>query len=229
MSQNTIYDGQFRRNVLIVGNTGYRKNYYGLNLAINNIFWKNVKAECISYIQLSKTREADIKSCFYCGLLFHYPQEHKKTDCLIVMDILSDLADHSNNFASFLIIARKYEYHCNCIFHISLAEKEIWRKITSQMNIFCIFSASVPLQTVGKILQANDVRTTAKYLPARSLWINKLFIELANRNEKICHKIDCSSVNRNGPGKFRTKAENPEKQVCYFDTQNGDQLLYFCK
>ena len=46
--------------------------------------------------------------------------------------------------------------------------------------------------------------TLMKYLPATSLWINKLFIELANNSENACLMIDCSGVNKNGPGMFRT-------------------------
>ena len=53
----------------------------------------------------------------------------------------------------------------------------------------------------------------------------KLFIELANRNEKICLTIDCSGVNVNGPGRFRTKADNPAQHVCYFNMPNTDQLF----
>ena len=52
------------------------------------------------------------------------------------------------------------------------------------MNVFNILRSSDLYQTVGRLQQSNDVRTTTKYLPARSLWINKLFIELANDNEK---------------------------------------------
>ena len=35
MLQNVIYDGQFRRNVLIAGKTGCRKTYFKLKLAVN--------------------------------------------------------------------------------------------------------------------------------------------------------------------------------------------------
>ena len=38
--------------------------------------------------------------------------------------------------------------------------------------------------TVTRLRQSNVVRTTTKCLLARSLWISKLFIELANDNEK---------------------------------------------
>ena len=98
-------------------------------------------------------------------------------------------------------------------------------KIISQTNIFSIFPSSVPYQTKARLLQSNVVRTTTKYLPARYLWINKLFIELTNDIEKTCLTIDCSGVNGNGPGRFRTEANNPDKQVCYFNGQNIDQTF----
>ena len=39
--------------------------------------------------------------------------------------------------------------------------------------------------------------------------------------------IDCSGVNKNGPGRFRTKANNPDKQFCCFNRQNDDQMFNF--
>ena len=122
-----------------------------------------------------------------------------------------------------MTVTRKFGYHCVYIFHIILPEKEIWRKIISRRNIFNIFPALVPFQTVARLLQANVVRTTTKYLPARALWINKLFIALANENEKTCLTVDCSRINTNGPGRFRTKAN--EKQVYYFNAVNNDQIF----
>ena len=34
--------------------------------------------------------------------------------------------------------------------------------------------------------------------------------------------IDCGYINKNGPGRYRSSAENPEKQVCYFNKPNDD-------
>ena len=34
--------------------------------------------------------------------------------------------------------------------------------------------------------------------------------------------IDCGYINKNGPGSYRSSAENPEKQVCYFNKPNDD-------
>ena len=34
--------------------------------------------------------------------------------------------------------------------------------------------------------------------------------------------IDCGYINKNGPGRYRSSADNPEKQVCYFNKPNND-------
>ena len=66
--------------------------------------------------------------------------------------------------------------------------------------------------------------TTTKYVPVRSMWINRLFIDLTNQDERNCLTIDCSGINKNGPGRYRTRADNPEKQVCYFNEPRNDQV-----
>ena len=55
------------------------------------------------------------------------------------------------------------------------------------------------------------------------MWINRVFINLANQDERNCLTIDCSRTNKNGPGRYRTKADNPEQQVCYFNEPQNDQ------
>ena len=56
-------------------------------------------------------------------------------------------------------------------------------------------------------------------MPVCSLWINRLFIDLANPDERNCLTIDCSRINKNG-----ARADNPEKQVCYFNETRNDQI-----
>ena len=77
--------------------------------------------------------------------------EKTNRDRLIVMDYVSGLADESKKFASFLKMARKFNYTCVYIFHTIYLEKSIWRTILSQTNIFNIFPASVSLASVQKI------------------------------------------------------------------------------
>ena len=39
-----------------------------------------------------------------------------------------------------------------------------------------------------------------------------------------CLTIDCSGVKKTGPGRYRTQAADPEKQVCYFNKPCDDEL-----
>ena len=145
---------------------------------------------------------------------------------LIVMDDISGLADLSTKFANFLIVARKFGYHCLYIFHAIHPEKTIWRTILSQTNLLIIFPASVPLSTVKKVLEANSIRNSNKYIPVNSLWVTKLFIRLANEDsEKTCLTIDCSGFNPNGPGRFRTDASNALTRTCFLYKADQDSLF----
>ena len=150
--------------------------------------------------------------------------EKSVRDRLIVFDDVSGLADTSKKFVSFLTVARKYSYNCVYIFHTIYPEKSNWRTILSQTNIFNIFPASVSLNMVRKILEGVCIRKTSNYIPHASLWISRLLIELANRNDKVCLTLDCSNTNRDGPGRFRSEADNPDKQLCYFNSANDEQV-----
>ena len=113
-----------------------------------------------------------------------------------------------------MTVSRKFSYYCIYVFHVIVPESQIWQKIISQTNIFNIFPASVPHNTVAKIIQSNCILQSKKYVPARSLWLNRVFTDLANSHDKHCLTIDCGCINKNGPGRYRSSAENPEKQVC---------------
>ena len=150
--------------------------------------------------------------------------EIKKMDRLIVLDDVSGVADLSKKFTNFLTVSRKYGYNCVYVFHVIIPSNQIWQKIISQTNIFNIFPASVPFNSVSKILQANCISRTKGYIPIRQLWLNRLFTELANSHEKNYLTIDCGYINQNGPGRFRTQAENSETQVCYFAKPNDGKF-----
>ena len=150
--------------------------------------------------------------------------ETKNRDRLIVFDDVSGLADNSNKFANFLTVARKCKYNCVYIFHTIYPEKATWKTILSQTNIFNIFPASVSLSSVRRILDGSCVRKSSKYIPRSQLWINRLFIELANKSQKVCLTLDCSNTNRDGPSRFRSNADNPDKQVCYFNSPTDEQV-----
>ena len=77
--------------------------------------------------------------------------EKATRDRRIVMDDVSGLADESKKFASFLTVARKFNYTCVYIFHIIYPENTIWRTILPQTSIFNIFLASVSLSHARRI------------------------------------------------------------------------------
>ena len=128
------------------------------NLAVNIFFGKIVKTELVSSIQLSKSREAEIRSSFSYDVSFHYPQtleafgdlveefklksiddtdssinannygEKKKIDHLIVMDNVSGLADCSNIFASFLTVTRNLAIIAFIYFILFCQKRKFGRK-----------------------------------------------------------------------------------------------------
>ena len=152
--------------------------------------------------------------------------EKKILNNLIVMDDVSGLADNSkSNFADFLTVSRKYRYNVIYAFHNIKTNKEVWSKIISQTTIFNIFPKSTPVTSVFRILQDNCSRKQLKYIPTRNLWIFRLYSDFANSNERFCLTICSDNTNKNGPGKYRTEAENPEKQVCYYGDSKDDQLF----
>ena len=77
-----------------------------------------------------------------------------------------------------------------------MRKNQIWKKILSQTNIFNIFPSTVPYKTIAKILQSSCRQTTKKFVPARSVWLNRVFCNLANTDEQHCLKIDCSGVSK---------------------------------
>ena len=78
-----FFDQQFRGNVLIVGRTNCGKTYFFQMLAIND-FWGDLKkTEWVSYIKLSKIREAQLQSCFKCDVEFHCPKTTNELEKII--------------------------------------------------------------------------------------------------------------------------------------------------
>ena len=106
-------------------------------------------------------------------------------------------------------------------FNLIVPSSQIWQKTISQTNIFNIFPVSVPYNTVTKIIQSNCILHSKKYVPARSLWLSRVFTDLSNSQEKLCLTIDFG-YNKNEPGRYSSSADNPDKQVCYFNKPNDD-------
>ena len=80
---------------------------------------------------------------------------------------------------------------------------------------------TVPLLIFFKVIADKQQQ---KYLPAHSMWLNRVLSDLANTDEQHCLTIDCSGVNKNSPGRYRTEADDPEKQVCSFNKSRNDEL-----
>ena len=144
----------------------------------------------------------------------------KKIDKLIVMDNVSVLADKSNDFSNFLTPSRKFGYICLYIFHIIYTTKFIWQMILSQTKIFNIFPPSIQLGNMLKILTNNCNRETVRYIPARDLWIIRLYFSLSNESKYLC--IDCRKA---GPTKYRTNANSYFEQFFYFGRNKKDRLF----
>ena len=78
--------------------------------------------------------------------------------------------------------------------------------------------------TIAKILQSNCRQITKKYVPTRSMWLNRVFSDLADTDERHCLTTDCSGLNKHCPGTYRIQADDTEKQVCYFNKLRDDEL-----
>ena len=74
---------------------------------------------------------------------------------------------------------------------------------------------------------SNCTTQTKKDVPVRSLWLNRVFTDLVNSDEKHCLSIDCDYKNKNGPGRYRSSTDNPDEQVCYFNKPNDDEYYIF--
>ena len=79
----TVYDGQFRGNVLVAGKAGCEKNTFIEKLGINNFFWNLVKTEWISGIDIDEKREAEIQSCFSNETEINIAKEPDELDLLL--------------------------------------------------------------------------------------------------------------------------------------------------
>ena len=50
------------------------------------------------------------------------------------------------------------------------------------------------------------------------------FIELANRNDRACLTLDCSSINNDVPWRFKTEADKSNFQTCYYNVGDDEQV-----
>ena len=89
--ESNAYNGKSNGNILIAGRTECGKTSFTQKLVINTFFGKIQKAEWVSYIILTREREAEIKSCFQYMVEFHYPQ-----DQFALSDLIEELKNRSS-------------------------------------------------------------------------------------------------------------------------------------
>ena len=82
--------------------------------------------------------------------------------------------------------------------------------IMPQTHIFNFFPGSIHNSRILKTLSLFASRQKSTYLPNKNVWLNKLYFQISNSQEKKCLTIDKRDVNEFGPGKFRTNADNGE-------------------
>ena len=100
---------------MIVGKTGCGKTYFVQKLGLHNFFGKIVKVEWVSFVQLSKSREAEIQSCFNSRVEFHHGQDVEdlkelietfklKTENLVENDSVNNSVYFENKVMDHLIV-----------------------------------------------------------------------------------------------------------------------------
>ena len=94
--------------------------------------------------------------------------------------------------------------------------------ILSQTKIFDIFSSTIQLANVLKILTNNCDRDTINCISARDLWINRLYLSLSNESKCSCFTIDCR---KSGPAKYGTDANSNFEQFCYNGQSKKDRIF----
>ena len=100
---NSIYSGQFSRNILVVGRAGCGKTTFLEKLGLNNFFGDIINTEWISGIDFDKKREAEIQPYFGNETEVHVAKEQDELDSLVEAFKLrsqDDITD-TNNVNSF--------------------------------------------------------------------------------------------------------------------------------
>ena len=54
------------------------------------------------------------------------------------------------------------------------------------------------------------------------LWLTRVFLDPANHDGQGCLTTDCTTINKNGLSRYRTKADNPDEQVWYINEPNSN-------
>ena len=141
---------------------------------------------------------------------------------LIIMDDVSGLEDKSEEFSNFLTLSRKYGFSWVYVFHTIYPGRQSWEMIMSQTHIFNFFPGSIHSSRILKTLSLFESRQKNTYLPNQQIWLNRLYFQISNSKVKKCLTIDTREVNKLGPGKFRTSADNWQEQTCYLNRSKSN-------
>ena len=75
VGNKSIYNGRFRGNILVVGNTACGKTYFLQKLGLNKFFGKLIKTKWVTGIEIDEQIEAQIQPCFSKEVEFHLAAE----------------------------------------------------------------------------------------------------------------------------------------------------------
>ena len=151
--------------------------------------------------------------------------ENTLLDKLIDMDDVSGLANKSGNFANFLTVSRKFGFTCVYIFHTIYLTRKDWQMILSQTKNCNIFPGCIQATSVIQILSSYCNRYMYEYIPHKDLWLNQLYFDILNSDKKQCLAIDTGDVKDLGSAKFRTRPDNNNEQVCYYNRDKKDKAF----
>ena len=233
----------------MVGRTECGKTTFIQKLGINKLFSSEITdVFWVSRIVLSSEREDCIRDSFvdqkvhisyphdlddFNYLVENFTQdkseyiendigENLQVNKLIIMDDVSGLADKSQKFSKFLTVSRKYGFSFVYVFHTIYPGRQNWEMILSQRHIFNFFPGSIHSNWILKTLSLFASRQKHTYLPNQQVWLNKLYFQISNPQEKQCLTIDTRNINELGPRKLRTRTVNGEEQTCYFNRIKSD-------
>ena len=108
------------------------------------------------------------------------------------------------------------------MFHTIYPGRQNWEMILPQTHISNFFPGSIHSNRILKTLSLFASRQKHTYLLHHQVWLNKLYFQISNSQEKQCLTIDTRDINELGPRKFRTRAVNGEEQTCYFNGNKSD-------
>ena len=70
---------------------------------------------------------------------------------------------------------------------------------------------------ICKLYSRNSLLSTSRFFMEK-----KTFCKLSKQEWNNLSSYRLLSINPNGPSRFRTQADNAEKQTCYFNIENND-------